>query len=134
MVKLYSELAAVIQARANCMLADTPSKIEWRERWTDRINELAKLLPSGSGFDEGTTVDVDASHGEKLVLHTAFHHMNDSGFMEWTRHTVTVTPSFSGINIRISGRNRNDIKEYMYDTFHQDLTQDVSPLKLDWTL
>jgi hypothetical protein len=53
--------------------------------------------------------------------------MNDTGYYDgWTEHTVTVTPSFSGINIRVSGRNRNDIKDYIHETFSYALRSDVT--------
>jgi hypothetical protein len=45
--------------------------------------------------------------------------MNDVGYYDgWTEHTVTVTGSLtSGYKMTISGRDRNDIKEYLYETF-----------------
>jgi hypothetical protein len=50
--------------------------------------------------------------------------MNDGGFYDgWTEHTVVVTPSFRGINLRISGRDRNQIKEYLYETYDYALTR-----------
>lgn len=46
--------------------------------------------------------------------------MNECGYYDgWTAHTITVTPSFSGFNLLISGRDRNDIKAYIRDTFGQ---------------
>ena len=137
---LYSELAAAIQARLNCSQQKAaPNPLpegyiakaemvnpEWFDKWTERIHDLEQLLPSGSGIDCGTKVDLDASHAEKLVLYTSFHHMNDGGMYDgWTEHIIVVTPSFRGINLRISGRNRNDIKEYLYDTYNYALKQDV---------
>jgi hypothetical protein len=122
---LYSELAAAIEARRNC---DTrvPRNEEWFDKWTERIDQLVQLLPSGSGIDHGTRIDLEASHAGKLVLYAGFHHMNDGGMYDgWTEHTIVVTPSFRGINLRISGRNRNDIKEYLYDTYQCVLSQEV---------
>ena len=53
--------------------------------------------------------------------------MDDAGFYDgWTGHTITITPSFSGINLRISGPNRNDIKDYLYETFDYALSRDVT--------
>lgn len=123
---LYSELAAAIEARRNC--ADMGNQ-EWLVKWTQRIQELEQLLPSGSGIDHGTILDLEQSHAEKLVMRADFHHMNDVGMYDgWTGHVVTVTPSFRGINLRISGRNRNDIKEYLYETFDYALKQEVEPI------
>lgn len=123
---LYSELSAAIEARKNC---EQSGNTEWFDKWTDRILELSKLLPSGAGIDNGTIIAMSESHAEKIVLHTAFHHMNDAGFYDgWTEHTVIVTPSFRGINLRISGRNRNDIKDHLYETFDYALKQEVAAL------
>lgn len=142
---LYSELSTAIQARQNCQTKISklnPNAVsanvamrdnefhqsrEWFVKWTERIEELVDLLPSGSGIDSGTKIDLQESHAEKFVLLADFHHMNDTGFYDgWTYHVITVTPSFTGINLRISGRNRNDIKEYLHQTYHYALTRDVT--------
>ena len=49
------------------------------------------------------------------MLYTHFHHMNDGGFYDgWTEHSVVVTPSLVyGFDTRITGRDRNDIKNYI---------------------
>lgn len=123
---LYSELASMIQARKTCEAKDNT---EWFDRHTDTIEELVKQhMPHGSGFDAGTKIDFDASHAEKLVFTTGFHHMNDGGYYDgWTEHTITVTPSLSNeFNLRITGRNRNDIKELMYEYFRDSLREDVT--------
>lgn len=128
---LYSELASAVQARRTNIndLATIDRGItlprsrdlcvEWRDRWESTIESLVRdHMPSGSGFDSGTTLDMDASHAEKLVFHTSFHHMHDGGYYDgWTEHTITVTPSFQGINLRVGGRNRNNIKDYIHETF-----------------
>lgn len=120
---LYQHLASAIQARLNCQQANNA---EWFPKWTARIKQLADLLPSGSGINSGTKIDLDASHASKIVLYTAFHHMNDTGYYDgWTEHTLVVTPAFDGINIRISGRNRNDIKDYLHEVYHYALTRMV---------
>jgi hypothetical protein len=76
-------------------------------------------MPSGSGFDSGTQFDYDKSTPEKLVFHTTFHHMNENGMYDgWTEHTVTVTPSFVlGYHVKITGRNKNNIIEYINECF-----------------
>jgi hypothetical protein len=45
--------------------------------------------------------------------------MHDSGMYDgWTEHTIVLTPSFLGhFDMRISGHNRNEIKDYIADTF-----------------
>lgn len=143
---LYEVLASTIQARKSCqssMDALNPNAVsasvpmnkneyhkrkEWRDRHEDTIERLVKeFMPSGSGFDNGTRIDLDASHTEKLVFTTAYHHMNDGGYYDgWTDHTVTVTPSLvHEFRLRIGGRNRTDIKECIEQAFADALRTDV---------
>ena len=131
---LYSELAGLIDARRNRLAVrdgftdgDGANAAVWVDRHEDTIESLVKdFMPSGSGFDSGTKLDLDASHADKLVFTTSYHHMNEAGYYDgWTEHTVTVTPSLQHrYNLRISGRNRNDIKDYMRQTFDQALQSD----------
>lgn len=119
---LYATLAGLVLARQNCIES---GNTEWLGRHTDRLESLVKEgLPSGSGFDAGTTLDLDASTPNKLVFETAFHHMDAHGFYDgWTHHTVTVTPALHvGIAVKISGRDRNAIKDYIGEQFYAALT------------
>lgn len=93
---------------------------EWRERHLEVLEEIQRYhLPGGSGFDRGTRIDLDKSTPERVVFTTSFHHMDENGhYNGWTDHTVVVTPSFVyGVNIRVTGRNKNNIKEYIDETF-----------------
>lgn len=93
--------------------------VEWRARHSESLAALAKLLPSGSGIDCGTgLVSIRAAMSEKIVLACSFHHMNEHGMYDgWTEHTITVRPSFDGLNITISGPNRNDIKDHLHEVY-----------------
>jgi len=85
-------------------------------------------MPSGSGIDSGTTLDFDKSSGSKLVFSTSYHHMTEDGMYDgWTEHVVTVKPSLMfGFDLAISGRDRNDIKEYLHEVYHDTLMTDVA--------
>lgn len=112
---LYQHLASALQARANC---ERTGNTEWYSRHTETIETLAQFLPSGSGFDAGTKVDINASGPDKIVMLTSFHHMNDGGVYDgWTEHTVTIRPAFDGYNMGVSGHDRNGIKDYIADAF-----------------
>ena len=88
---------------------------------------VSEYLPSGSGFNSGSRLDTDKTTQEKLVFTTSFQHMDDQGYYtRWTEHTVTVTPSFFGLNIKVSGRNHRDIKDYIAECFDHVLNEDVS--------
>lgn len=105
-------------------------KEEWRDRWLEYRKELIALLPRGSGFDAGTKFVEFSKQGEwkkteVIRFETSFHHMDEHGYNGWSEHTVTVRPSFSGIRISISGRDRNEIKDYIYEVFHDVLTSEA---------
>lgn len=102
-------------------LKTDPTKMDqFKSDCTQRIRNEVNKLPSGSGLDTGVKLDLDRSSAEKLVFDTEFHHLNENGYYDgWTQHTVTVTPSFDGFNLKISGRDRNGIKDYLYDLFSE---------------
>ncbi len=124
--KLYQVLANKVQAMANCHKSGN-------EEWLAKHGEMAEalvreFLPSGSGFDNGTSIYLGNSTGEKLVFATSFHHMDEFGSYDgWSDHTVTVRPSMiHDIVLTISGRDRNDIKDYIHEAFHSALTAELS--------
>jgi hypothetical protein len=85
----------------------------------DLIPAVNDSAPSGSGFDSGTTLNEEKSKENRLVFDTAFHHMDEwGGYDGWTEHQVIVTPSLVfGFTLRITGRDRNGIKDYINDVF-----------------
>ena len=116
----------VISAISQCLasLARNPSDNVWQHR----LDSLVDMLPSGSGIDSGSKL-LDNSKPNDIRIQADFHHMDEHGFYcGWTEHTIRVLPRFDGIDIRISGRNKNMIKEYLGDTYHYCLTRNV---KLD---
>lgn len=123
-IKRYTAIAKAIGSMKRCEAAGNQ---EWYQKHGDAIEELTDDAPSGSGFDSGTQIDMDASTGDKLVFHTAFHHMNENGMYDgWTEHKVTITPSFElGFRMSISGPNRNDIKDMISDMFTSWLDDNV---------
>lgn len=116
-----SVLASTIDAYWNCR------DLSWKTNHEETIGQIARdLLPSGSGIDGGTGFVFGASNGKRLVLSTQYHHMNANGFYDgWTKHIVYVTPTFHGFELRITGRDRNDVKDYLYQTFQLDLSAEV---------
>ena len=125
--KLVQVLAQKVDARLNCQKS---GNTEWFDKHEDAIIEFIKnYFPSGSGFDNGTTIDLEKSTGEKLVFHTNFHHMTEHGMYDgWTEHTISVTASLmGGFHMKISGPNRNDIKDLIGDEFHHALNTLIGP-------
>jgi len=124
-MKVYERLANLIQAyKTNVERNDTI----WIERHGDMIQYMIdNYLPHGSGIDGTNSIDLERSHGEKIVIYTSYHHMDDmGGYSDWTEHVITITPSLVfEINIKVSGRDRNMIKDYLGETFSLALTEEL---------
>ena len=81
------------------------------------VNEFESKLPKGSGIC-GTKI-IKATN-KIIEIKTSYHHMDEHGFYDgWTEHKIKIVPTFSGEYINISGRNRNDIKDYLHEIFSQ---------------
>jgi len=111
----------VIKALANAFLVMEAGNPAHVARWNDILDDIEENLPSGSGFDCGTKIDRERSTSERIILSTSFHHMNDVGMYDgWTEHEIRIVPSlFLGFEIKVGGRDRNQIKEYIADTFYE---------------
>jgi|WetSurSiteA1Bulk_404760.scaffolds.fasta_scaffold01829_7 hypothetical protein len=115
-------------ATAICALKRPPRiSTETLEFWIKRLAKLEKHLPSGSGFDDGTTIDHAHSSPTKIVLRTSFHHMAESGMYDrWTKHIIRIYPSFFGdFDITISGPNYRNIKDYIIEVFLNALDAEI---------
>lgn len=124
---IVSQISNNLLAIANCKATNNE---EWRHKHQQTNEKLVKYyMPSGAGWDSGTTFEEDESNPHKLVFSGSYHHMNDLGTYDgWTDHKIIVTPRFNGIDIRITGRNRNGIKEYLHQLFYAALQQEVEVL------
>jgi hypothetical protein len=118
--KLYEHIASTLTAYNNCIAADNNV---WRDKYEDNLHTFDSMLPHGSGLDSKTELIIDESTPDKLVFSSDYHHMDEmGGYDGWTEHKIIVTPSFHGINIHITGRDRDDIKDYLADTWQIALT------------
>ena len=100
----------------------------WCGRWQTIVDRIMDYAPSGSGFDAGTKINWDKCKKDRIVFSTSFHHMNDSGYYDgWTDHEITITPSFfGGFDLKVSGRDKRGIKDYIGEVFYNWLTMEIS--------
>lgn len=98
------------------------------DRNRDEIERcVAAFMLSGSGFDAGTTFLFDKATESKLIFGVEYHHMNDSGMYDgWTTHVVTIESTFTSPNIKVSGRDRNGIKDYIVDCILPLMDQQIT--------
>lgn len=82
--------------------------------------------PSGSGIDRGTVLHLDLCTPRKITMAADFHHMDEHGCYDgWTHHNVVVTPGWSAAEVSVTGRDRNDTKDYLGDVFHTWLNSEI---------
>jgi hypothetical protein len=116
-MKVYQKLAQVVVAIENCRVS---SNHEWKLKHSDTLKKICeKYLPSGSGFDNGCTVDDSLSNENRLHITVAFHAMDEmGGYDGWYGYKVYVTPNLCfGFNLRVVGQDyRHQLKEYIEDT------------------
>jgi hypothetical protein len=120
---LYKILASTIDAFHRC---EKTGNTEWRENHYRTIQRIQdNYLPSGSGIDSGCQIDVEKSTGEKLVIKSSYHTMNENGYYgRWIDFTVTVKASLQfGLDMQIKGAfgHDQDLKDYLHDVFITDL-------------
>lgn len=126
-MKLYKAIANHI-SRVEHFESDAHADYERAAVIRDGIEALVKAhMPSGSGIDNGTKIDLHASNRVKLVFTFGFHHMDEhGGYDGWTEHKLYVRPDFLfDITLNITGRNRNDIKEYLHGVYTHALNFEV---------
>lgn len=123
-MKVYQQIASSLSAMHNC---EKSGNTAWYEKHKDTIDDIVtKYLPRGSGFDSGTQIDYERSTPNKIVFGADFHHMDENGYYDgWSEHDVIITPSLAfGFTLKVTGRNRDNIKEYIVDVFHDALSQE----------
>lgn len=113
-MKLYQKIARVVSQK------NTPKKAK-------ELALLEKLLPIGNGVETGCVILLKSTE-KRIEVDTAYWHPNYSyETSRWTEHQVVITPSFEGeINIRITGKNENNVKDYLYDIFHEALMKEYA--------
>ena len=97
---------------------------EWKDNHENSIEEICKALPHGSGIDGKCEIQLENCTRDKIVFFVEFHHMDENGFYSgWSEHNITLTPSFLfGYDMKISGKDRNGIKDYLHQTFSEVFT------------
>lgn len=121
-MKTYQRIHSLSQAIENCIESGNDV---WKGKHEESLNTIMERAPSGSGFDSGTNLLMVTE--DQMTFETFFHHMDEmGGYDGWTSHVVYVKPSFEGITLRITGKDKNDIKDYIGDVFHEWLNTEIN--------
>lgn len=122
---LFQHIARSIQALKTCQ--QTPVNEFGVRIHSEALEQFEDLLPSGSGIDCGTKINIEKSTAKALWLSFSYHHMNENGMYDgWSEHELVVTPSLtSNFDLRITGRDRNQVKDYLYDVYQSNLSDEI---------
>jgi hypothetical protein len=122
-VPVYKAIASTLDALQRC---EKTGNVDWVDRHRSTIEALVEHhMPSGAGWDCATKLDFAESTPDRLVFYGAYHHMTGDGMYDgWTEHRIIVRPSLAfDFSIQVTGRNRNDIKEYLIERFGDALLE-----------
>lgn len=118
-MKLYQKIARVASQK-NAMLK--------REEFV----MLQKLLPIGNGIEKECVILLKSTE-KRIVIDTTYRHQINPLEIRWTDHQIVITPSFEGeINIRVTGKNVDNIKEYLHEVFREALMKEYEVFKKGW--
>jgi hypothetical protein len=93
----------------------------WTNRWESVLEQCAKHLPSGSGFDVAVQYDEMKTNRSRLVFIGSYHVMREGMYVRWLDYTVTVRPDFlHGRSICVTG-GTNEFKDYVAQCFGASL-------------
>ena len=118
-------IAVTVMAIKNCQKTGN----EFEESHKNKLQQLIEeYLPHGSGIDGEIGVDIDQSTPEKVVIYFEYHLMDENGcYVGWENYELKCTPSFIyGVDIKIKGKNKNDLKDYFYQLFHSALSEELN--------
>lgn len=122
-LEFYTQVARTLQALKDCQNPKDDNDdcvYDWETKLDAILQKLInENLPSGSGFDAGVWLLEKETTPERLVFQADFHHINNSRWGNgWTCHKIIITPSLQfGFNVKVTGRNRNGIKDYITEVF-----------------
>lgn len=118
-MKLYQKIARVASQK-NAMLK------------RDEFVMLQKLLPIGNGIEKECVILLKSTE-KRIVIDTTYRHQINPLEIRWTDHQIVITPSFEGeINIRVTGKNVDNIKEYLHEVFREALMKEYEVFKKGW--
>lgn len=124
--KLYKKIASNLTWR-DSLIKSPPQSYQnwWSKVQEDEFHELEDMLPSGSGIDSGCKID-PGSKPDRIIITFSYHFMNETGYYGWEDYRLYITPSLAyDFNMRITGPNRQQIKDYFYDMFDHVLRAEV---------
>lgn len=121
--KLIARIYRILQAKEDCK---NTNNIEWLNNHEFSLFEIERNnLPHGSGIDSGCTIDREFKEN-KVILNVPFHNMDEfGGYCGWSEFKIICKPEFDGISLKIIGKDKYYVKDYLYDLFYEILQKEI---------
>jgi hypothetical protein len=121
--KLISRIYRSLQAMDNCLNDNKPG---WAKNHSYFLDDLEKnYLPHGSGIDSGCKIDRTFKE-DQITIFVDFHNMDENGYYcGWSNFKLICKPEFDGISMRITGKDKFFVKDYLYDLFDTVLNEEI---------
>jgi hypothetical protein len=125
--KVYAHIANLFHS------ATTATNPYWAKAWKHILIEvIQEHLPSGSGFDNGCSLNFEESKTNKLVINCDYHHMDENGYYDgWSYNKIVITPDLRWefnmklVNMKGGKKLKDYDREYFIDTLNHHLNQEV---------
>ena len=126
--KLISRIYRSLQAMDNCLNDNKPG---WAKNHSYFLDDLEKnYLPHGSGIDSGCKIDRTFKE-DQITIFVDFHNMDENGYYcGWSNFKLICKPEFDGISMRITGKDKFFVKDYLYDLFDTVLNEEIEFLPI----
>jgi hypothetical protein len=121
--KLIARIYRTLQAMDNCTKDNKPG---WCKNHSYYLDELEKnYLPHGSGIDSGCTIDREFKK-DCVIINVPYHNMDENGYYcGWSEFKVICKPEFDGIYLKITGKDKYYVKDYLYSVFANCLEEEM---------
>jgi hypothetical protein len=121
MTTVIQKIARLVQAYHNCIKTNN-------DYGNIHLSNLEKIeqnyLPSGSGFNSGTKIDIKNSKINKVILLTSYDNMDENGYYDkYLDYKIIIKPLFDTIDIQVIGSNYNQLKDYILQEFDYRLNE-----------
>lgn len=123
--KVYKRIAQLTNVIDHCLNSNSDTWFESCNIHEDKLDKIINdIFPSGSGFDGGTTIDYRKCIKNRIVIDSAYHHMDHNGYYaNWEHFEIIITPNLAhDYDIRLKSKGRwnrkyNYTKEYILEMF-----------------
>ena len=127
LVPIFQQIARQIDRRLRLINSDVAPQTMIYDCEV-KLEKLEALLPSGSGIDDGTKINLEKSMPNMIILDSSYHCMEDGYYTEWVDFEVTILPSLAQeyyMEIEIDGDDIVNLSDYLHETYGISLSEKV---------